>query len=86
MVKTRSIQQIVEEQINRWQLLQKEEKKKATSPVVTVSREPGSGGRIIAEMLAIELQMDIFHQDMIHQMAESAHVHRRFLKPWMKRE
>jgi cytidylate kinase len=80
MTKTRSIQQIVEEQIHRWQILQKEEQKQKTMPVVTVSREPGSGGRIIAEMLAIELKMDIFHQDMIHQMAESAHVHRRFFE------
>lgn len=80
MVKTRSIQQMVEEQIHRWQLLQKEDKKQKSTPVVTVSREPGSGGRIIAEMLAQELSMDIFHQDIIHQMAESAHVHRRFFE------
>ena len=80
MTKIRSVEQIVEEQIRRWQILQKKEQKQKVMPVVTVSREPGSGGRIIAEMLAIELRMEIFHQDMIHQMAESAHVHRRFFE------
>lgn len=80
MVKTRSIQQIVEEQIHRWQIFQKEQPKQKTLPVVTISREPGSGGRIIGEKLAEALHMDIFHQEMIHQMAESAHVHRRFFE------
>ncbi len=80
MAKSRSIQQMVEEQISRWHILQKETKKQKTIPVITISREPGSGGRIIAEMLSIELELDIFHQDMIHQMAESAHIHKRFFE------
>ena len=77
--KSRSLQQIVEGQVQRWQLLKKERPEKPAPPVITLSREPGSGGRVIAETLAKELCFDIFHQGLIHQIAESAHVHHRLL-------
>jgi cytidylate kinase len=77
--KSRSLQQIVEGQVQRWQLLKKEQPKKPAAPVITLSREPGSGGRIIAETLAKALCFDIFHQELIHQISESAHVHHRLL-------
>ena len=77
--KSRSLEQIVERQVQRWQLLKKERSEKPAAPVITFSREPGSGGRIIAETLANELSFDIFHQELIHQIAESAHVHHQLL-------
>lgn len=66
--------------MQRWQLLKKETPAKEAAPVITLSREPGSGGRIIAQTLAETLGFDIFHQEMIHQIAESAHVHHRLLE------
>lgn len=78
--KSRSLEQIVERQVQRWQLLKKERPEKPAAPVITFSREPGSGGRIIAETLAKELSFDIFHQELIHQIAESAHVHHQLLE------
>ena len=78
----RTTQQIVEEQVQRWQLLNKEKREPAKSAlcVISISREPGSGGRIIAAKLAEVLGYDIFSQEVIHQMAESANVHKRLLE------
>lgn len=79
-MKNRSLQQIVEEQVQRWQLLKKTAPEKQTPPTITLSREPGSGGRVIAEALADELGFDIFHQEMIQQLADSARIHQRLLE------
>ena len=71
----KSTPQIAEEQIHRWQLLNRhvtEEKKKI--PVVTVSREPGSGGRIVAQKLAERLGFTVFHQEVLHEMAQQAKI------------
>ena len=51
--KIRSTEQIVEEQVRRWQIIPKEEKKeKKRISVITISREPGSGGNILAKRLS----------------------------------
>ena len=79
--KTRSTEQIIEEQVRRWQIVQKEEKKeKERISVITISREPGSGGNILAERLSEKLDFDLFYQEFIHDMAESAHVSVRLLE------
>ena len=79
--KTRSIEQLVEEQVRRWQILSKEEKKEETGiTVITVSREPGSGGNILAKRLSENLEYDLFYQEVIHQMAESARVSIQFVE------
>jgi hypothetical protein len=69
----KSIPRIIEEQVQRWQIMQKEgkEEKKGVS-VITVSREPGSGGRIVATRLSEKLGIAIFHQEVINAMAKSA--------------
>jgi cytidylate kinase len=74
--KSRSIQQIIEDQFKKWSLQAFEEKEKGPLPVVTISREPGSGGEIIAKTLAEKLDFDLFHQEVIHEMAQSANVSR----------
>jgi cytidylate kinase len=77
----RTVQKIVEEQVHRWQMLMAEKRESAAGiSVITVSREPGSGGRILAAKLAEELGFDIFHQEVIHQMAQSANVSSRLLE------
>ncbi|MFA9498089.1 MAG: AAA family ATPase [Deltaproteobacteria bacterium] len=79
--KTRSIEQIIEEQVRRWQIIQTEEKKADERiSVITISREPGSGGNILGERLSQQLQFDLFYQEFIHQMAENAHVSVRLLE------
>ena len=76
----KSIPQIVEEQVHRWQIQQKEiPEEKATVPVVTVSREPGSGGRIVAQRLSARLGFQVFHQEVLHEMANRAEVSKQLL-------
>jgi cytidylate kinase len=78
----RSIEQIIEEQVKKWQMarLEKKDKTQPEMSVITISREPGSGGRIIAKELGEKLGLDVFHQEMIHEIAESAHVGRQLVE------
>lgn len=77
----RSVEQIIEEQVHRWQISQPREiEQEPLAPIVTLSREPGSGGRIVAEGLAECSELDIFHQEVIHEMAQSAGVSKRLLE------
>jgi len=79
--KTRSVLEIIEKQAKKWQLMKaKEIKETAGFPVITISREPGSGGRIVATVLAEKLGLDLFHQEIINEMAESAQVSSRILQ------
>ena len=79
--KSRSILQIVEEQVRKWQYPAtgpKTSKPKIT--VITVSREPGSGGNLVARGISEKLGLDLFHQEVIHEMAQSAKVSTRFVQ------
>ena len=77
----KSIPRIIEEQVQRWQIMQKEGKaEKEGVSIVTVSREPGSGGRIVAAKLADKLGIDIFHQEVINEIAKSADVSEKLLE------
>jgi cytidylate kinase len=79
--KARSIEKIVEEQIQKWNVTRRKKKiDESVYPVVTISREPGSGGRIIAERLAEKFNLDLFNQEMIHRMAESTKVSKQVLE------
>ncbi|MBW2355635.1 MAG: cytidylate kinase-like family protein [Deltaproteobacteria bacterium] len=44
----------------------------AADRVITMSMEPGSGGRIIAEKLAQRLGFDLFHREIIKAIAKSS--------------
>ena len=80
-MKSRSIEQIIEEQVRKWQFSQAKSKTGVPfRPIVTISREPGSGGNVIGERLARRLSLDLFHQEMIHAMAKSAKVSTRLLE------
>ncbi len=77
----KSVARIIEEQMHRWQITQKKEvPEKEGVSIVTLSREPGSGGRIIAARLAQKLKIDIFHQEVIHEIAKSADVSEKLLE------
>jgi cytidylate kinase len=77
----KTITKLIEEQVHRWQIARAEspEEKKGVS-IVTLSREPGSGGRIVAARLAAKLGIDIFHQEVIHEIAKSASVSEKLLE------
>jgi cytidylate kinase len=71
---TRSVDLLVEDQLKKWQLQTKERKaeKAKPGPVITISREPGTGGSEIARRLAQELKMDLVGAQIIQKIAESA--------------
>lgn len=73
--KTRSIHQLIDEQVHKWNLTQSSKKEAPPPrPVITLSREPGSGGRLVAQGIAERLGLDLFHQEVLHAMASSAKV------------
>jgi cytidylate kinase len=77
----KSIPLIAEEQIHRWQVLHKQAPEEVKRiPVVTISREPGSGGRIVAQKLAERLGFVVFHQEVLHEMAKEAKISERVLQ------
>jgi len=76
----RSMERLIEEQMHRWQLMHTERRQeKEVLPIITISREPGSGGRIVAQILAAKLKMEVFHQEVLHEMAKRGEVSRQML-------
>jgi cytidylate kinase len=69
MENSNSIETFVKDQLDKW-------KKKTQSqlPVITISSEPGSGGRVIANGLAKRLKIDLFDRNIVKEIAESAHI------------
>lgn len=81
IARRRSIEQLVDEQVKKWEFNHKEKPAGTTTfSVVTVSRDPGSGGKLIAKGIAETLGYDLFHQEVIHEMARSAKVSSRILE------
>jgi cytidylate kinase len=69
MEKNSSIETFIKDQIEKW--------KKQTQthvPVITISVEPGSGGRVIARGLAKRLNIDLFDRDLVKEISESARI------------
>ena len=82
----KTIQRIIEEHVHRWQIMHKEEvQEKEGVSIVTLSREPGSGGRIVATRLAEKLDIDIFHQEVINEIAKSADVSNKLVETLSER-
>jgi cytidylate kinase len=69
MTQQRSIETFVKAQIAKWG-----QKTHRQAPVITISSEPGSGGRVIARGLAEHLGIDLFDRDIVKEIAESAHI------------
>jgi len=84
----RSIDALVNEQLKKWQIQNKEQKKVKAKPgpVITISREPGSGGSEIARRLARDLNMDLIGAQIIQKIAESADISTRIIQSLDERE
>ncbi|MEI8173825.1 MAG: cytidylate kinase-like family protein, partial [Deltaproteobacteria bacterium] len=85
---TRSIEKLVDEQLKKWQIQTRElkEEKAKPGPVLTVSREPGSGGSEIARRLARDLNMDLIGAQIIQKIAESADMSTRVIESLDEKE
>ena len=76
----RRIHQLIEEQVGRWEILKREKPQAGHMPAITISREPGSGGRPIAKAVADKLGLDLFDQEVINAMAKNADTTTRIIK------
>ncbi len=75
-----SLEQLINKQIKRWEIAKKEGKKEEYIPVITISREPGSGGSIIGKRVAELEGLDFFHKEIITQIAEDANISNMLLE------
>jgi cytidylate kinase len=71
-----TIDKFVKDQIKKWERLYpgKGKIEEARIPVITVSKEPGAGGNILAQKIAERLDLDLFNRDIIREIAESAKI------------
>jgi cytidylate kinase len=69
MTNNPSIELFIKDQIEKWK-----NQTRSQIPVITVSSEPGSGGRILAKGLAKRLEIDLFDRDIVKEISESAHI------------
>ncbi len=77
----KTVTQIVEEQIHRWQIVRTEHREeKPGISIATLSGEPGAGGRIVASRLADKLGITIFDKEVINEMAKSADVSEKLVE------
>ena len=77
----KSNEKIIDEQVKKWEIMRAQKTGKEEGiPVITVSREPGSGGRIVAERIARQLGLDLFHGEIIQDIAERADTSARILE------
>jgi len=75
-LKDKDVDKLVEDQVVRWQ----QEKKEKPGLTITLSSEAGAGGGWVARILATELQMNIVGSELIHKVAESAHMSEKVIK------
>ena len=76
----RAIHQLIEEQVRRWEILKTKSVEGKALPVITLSREPGSGGKFVAKAVAEQLGLDYFHQELINAMAQNADTSTRVIR------
>jgi len=68
-----SIEKFIKSHLVKWarSLPEKEKRKTAHIPVITLSMEPGSQGCRVAERIAAQLGFDLFNRDIIKKIAKS---------------
>lgn len=83
-----TIEGIINRQLRRWELekviragqAHEEEPKSPLQPVITVSRQRGSGGSIVAERVAERFHYTLLHRDLINRICASAGTVRRIVE------
>lgn len=85
---TRSLNSMVEEQLTKWksETMERKAVKAKPGPVITISREPGTGGSEIARRLAQALKMDLVGAQIIQKIAESADISAKVIESLDEKE
>ena len=80
-----AVQRIVSRQLNKWATEARaaderrrfgHEHPRAVAPWITISREPGSGARDLAEILSKRLGYDVYGRELLERMAEGGPIAR----------
>ncbi len=76
---------IVDRQIRRWNAERQAREKNASKiaiarPVITVSRELGSGGALVAKEVAIRLDYELIGRRIVQEIAKSANVRKELIE------
>jgi cytidylate kinase len=74
------LENIIEEQIRRWQIEQRKEYKNPIRPVITMSRLPGAMGNDLAHKLAADLKIDLYDHEIVEEIAQNASVSQRIVE------
>ena len=69
-----SLDRFLEGQFQAWSRQDVEHQNNRTGPVIAISREPGCGGKRIAQTIADALGLTLFDSNIIEQIATNAHV------------
>ncbi len=77
---TRSVEALVDEQVRRWGLARKEQRRDVRRPVVTLARQHGARGTELARRLSEQLGFELYDQELIHRIAESTHLSERVVR------
>lgn len=78
---SKTLQNIIDEQVRKWEIrLAQERAKKDALPVITICREPGSGGKIIAQGISEKLGLDLFDREIIHEMVECSNGSKKLIE------
>lgn len=80
---SRTIEKIIDEQVQRWEVARKKGERATPSaavPVITVSREAGSQGAAVARRLAERLNLCLFDREIIQAVAKSAKLSERIVE------
>jgi cytidylate kinase len=75
----RAVEQIIEEQARRWEMLRKKKREEAPSPrkaelAIAISRLPGCSSREIAREIADRRKFDLFDKEIMQKVAENSHL------------
>lgn len=69
-----TLERIIDEQARRWHKTtdKRGKKQEPPGPVITISRQPGCEGHVLAKRIAEELKVDLFDREIIQSVAQSA--------------
>lgn len=69
-----TLERMIDEQARRWHKAtdMRRKKQEPPGPVITISRQPGCEGHVLAKRIAEELKIELFDREIIQSVAQSA--------------
>jgi len=79
---SKTFEKIIDQQVRKWDIrrLAHQRSKKDALPIITICREPGSGGKLVARRIAEKLGFDLFDREIIHKMVKCANRSKKLIE------